>query len=65
MWLISGKTSLAMLLASLSATVAVAAPLNPAITTPAIRKRFHMLHHSEGGRSSFMACLDVAGRDRS
>ena len=35
-----------------SATVAVAPPASSTISTPPIRKRFHMPSHSEGGRSS-------------
>src|ERR1035438_8856769 len=49
-----GKTSAAMLLTVFRATVAVAAPLSAAISTPAIRNRVHIPRHSEGGRSSCM-----------
>ena len=54
MWLSLGKTSSASVVILLSATVAVAAALNATISTPASRKRFHIPHHSEGGRSSFI-----------
>ena len=54
MWLRCGNTSSASVVSLFSATVAVAAPLSATISTPASRKRFHIPHQSEGGRSSFM-----------
>src|ERR1035437_5150072 len=57
-WLSFGNTSSAMLLTVFSATVAVAPALSATISTPASRKRFHMLHHSVGARSSSMGYPD-------
>ena len=55
-WLSGEKMSWAIPVAVLSVTVAVAPPLSSTISTPPIRKRFHMPSHREGGRSSSIGC---------